>query len=509
MGSGCPLSDRSLTAGARMHAGGDGMQQANEIRFDGWTLKRDSGELLRDGRTVRLRGQSQHVLEALLERPGEVVTRDELIARLWPKGIVDFDTALNSAVRRLRSALDDDAETPRHIETLPRRGYRFIGSIATDGAETHGPSVPPPQRVSGARHWRIAALAVAATLAVAGGASTQIGRDVAQRAARPADLRDSSNPQAMEQYRLARYFLQRTDAGDLERARTHFERAVAVDGTFADAYAGLASAYWRLSVEGLLPRDTGMARMRAAAERALVLAPDLAEAHVRLAYYAGMTSDGHFEEHADRARRAEPENALVLADHSTDALSDGRIDEGIELARRAAAAEPLSSAYRYNFAAALFIAGRFEEAKQVNLDQIEIDPHATTDVAAQVLVLDGQFDEALKLAQAWPDAAFKYEIEALAYYGLHRIDESDAALAKLVDAARESDPLRMVEVYAYRGETDRAFGWLAAGSDWFERGNQPHPSPCVVPWTLRRSPFTASLHGDARWQNWVARAGNT
>lgn len=100
------------------------------IRFDEWTVETRSGELARGSVRVRLQTQPLQLLIALLERPGELVTREELVARLWPKGVVDFESGLNAAVRRLRSALDDDAETPRYIETLPRRGYRFIGRVA-------------------------------------------------------------------------------------------------------------------------------------------------------------------------------------------------------------------------------------------------------------------------------------------------------------------------------------------------------------------------------------------
>lgn len=97
--------------------------------FDGWVLRMDSGELAKDGRKIRLQDQPLHILEELLAHPGELVTREQLIARLWPKGVVDFDTGLNSAVRKLRVALQDEAETPRYIETVPRKGYRFIGTI--------------------------------------------------------------------------------------------------------------------------------------------------------------------------------------------------------------------------------------------------------------------------------------------------------------------------------------------------------------------------------------------
>jgi TolB-like protein/DNA-binding winged helix-turn-helix (wHTH) protein/Flp pilus assembly protein TadD len=119
-----------------------------EIRFDGWTLRTDSGELTRDGSVTRLQEQPLLVLIELLSRPGELVTREQLISRLWPKGVVDFETGLNTVVRKLRVALGDDATTPKYIETIPRRGYRFIGQLEperpTPEAEPAPPRPPPP-----------------------------------------------------------------------------------------------------------------------------------------------------------------------------------------------------------------------------------------------------------------------------------------------------------------------------------------------------------------------------
>jgi TolB-like protein/DNA-binding winged helix-turn-helix (wHTH) protein/Tfp pilus assembly protein PilF len=111
------------------------------IRFDGWKVDFSSGEISKDGATHRLQDQPLQILDELVKQPGEVVTREQLIARLWPTGVVEFDTGLNSAIRKLRSALGDDAETPRYIETLPRRGYRFIGKLV-DEAENTIPSLP-------------------------------------------------------------------------------------------------------------------------------------------------------------------------------------------------------------------------------------------------------------------------------------------------------------------------------------------------------------------------------
>jgi DNA-binding winged helix-turn-helix (wHTH) protein/TolB-like protein/Tfp pilus assembly protein PilF len=118
------------------------MSHPRTIRFDGWVLRMDSGELAKDGRKTRLQDQPLQILEELLSHPGELVTREQLIARLWPKGVVDFDTGLNSAVRKLRIALQDEVETPRYIETVPRKGYRFIAAI--DPPTTAASPSPPP-----------------------------------------------------------------------------------------------------------------------------------------------------------------------------------------------------------------------------------------------------------------------------------------------------------------------------------------------------------------------------
>ena len=112
------------------------------IRFGEHEADLRSGELRKRGTRIRLPGQSFEVLALLLEHPGELVTREELRARLWPADVfVDFENNLNTAVGRLREALGDSAEKPRFIETLPRRGYRFIGRLPEPSA-----GVPPPTR---------------------------------------------------------------------------------------------------------------------------------------------------------------------------------------------------------------------------------------------------------------------------------------------------------------------------------------------------------------------------
>jgi TolB-like protein/DNA-binding winged helix-turn-helix (wHTH) protein/Tfp pilus assembly protein PilF len=107
-------------------------------------LDPESGELERAGTRIRLQEQPLQVLLALLAAQGGLVTREQLTAKLWPKGVVDFETGLNTVIRKLRVALGDTADTPRFIETLPRRGYRFIATLDAppEGPEAAVPAAP-------------------------------------------------------------------------------------------------------------------------------------------------------------------------------------------------------------------------------------------------------------------------------------------------------------------------------------------------------------------------------
>jgi TolB-like protein/DNA-binding winged helix-turn-helix (wHTH) protein/Tfp pilus assembly protein PilF len=116
---------------------------ARILRFDDFELDVRAGQLRKRGVKLRLQGQPLQVLAALLNRAGDVVTREELRAQIWTADtFVDFDHSLHNAIARLREVLGDSAETPRYIETLPRRGYRFITPV--DGAETKSPSPSTP-----------------------------------------------------------------------------------------------------------------------------------------------------------------------------------------------------------------------------------------------------------------------------------------------------------------------------------------------------------------------------
>src|SRR5437763_9112351 len=107
---------------------------ARLLRFDNFELDTRAGELRKGGIKLRLQGQPLQVLATLMERAGNLVTREQLRAQLWPADtFVDFDHSLHNAIARIRAVLGDCAEQPRYIETMPRRGYRFIAAVEVVG----------------------------------------------------------------------------------------------------------------------------------------------------------------------------------------------------------------------------------------------------------------------------------------------------------------------------------------------------------------------------------------
>jgi TolB-like protein/DNA-binding winged helix-turn-helix (wHTH) protein/Flp pilus assembly protein TadD len=122
----------------------ESLQPNSVVRFGTFEVSLQSGEVRKAGLRIRVQQQPMKLLEILLEHPGEVVTREELRSRVWPsENFGDFDQALNIAIGKLRSALGDSAESPRFIETLPKRGYRFIADVSVVDADA-GPKRQEP-----------------------------------------------------------------------------------------------------------------------------------------------------------------------------------------------------------------------------------------------------------------------------------------------------------------------------------------------------------------------------
>src|SRR5215470_7514704 len=140
-------------------------QSSVMLRFGVFEVDLRSGELRKQGVRIKLQEQPFHILTVLLRRAGDVVTRSELRAENWPADtFVDFDNSLNTAINKLRDALGDSADNPRFIETLPRRGYRFIAPVDGLGAGRDIQDVRQPSKTHPAPQllrWLIAVLLLA------------------------------------------------------------------------------------------------------------------------------------------------------------------------------------------------------------------------------------------------------------------------------------------------------------------------------------------------------------
>jgi DNA-binding winged helix-turn-helix (wHTH) protein/tetratricopeptide (TPR) repeat protein len=471
------------------------------LYFDDWTFRPQAPELLRNGARVRLQEQPLQVLAELLALPGELVTREHLIARLWPKRVVEFDAALNAAVRRLRAALGDEAETPRYIETVPRKGYRFIGTLRPVGVGEPAQisdtvfTAPPldlrqrtltkpssPLRRVGGIYRPAVVLAASMTLIVPGviGIRQWLESDAADAGAITV---------VNEQLRRASFFTQRRAPGDLVRAKQQYEGALSLDPSSARAWAGIASVNWLEFALGEQPGEISLPKVRAAAQKALDLDPRLAEAHLRMASYLGVTGNASAaRQHRAKAAALQPNDPLLLSFLAEGAANDGRWEEAIVLQRRASAVDRLSPTAAANLAHYLFLAGRIEEAKQEFAKVIELDPTYPDEIIVFTQILEGRYDEALRKAETWRDGVARDQSLALIYHGLGRSTKSDECLDRLIATAGSTDPVLVAEVYAFRGETEAAFRWLLSSRPQLR-----------IPHMMYDSPFLKSLQADARW----------
>ena len=210
------------------------------VRFGVFEVDRQTGELRKSGLRVRLADQSLQVLTLLLARPGDIVSREELAAALWPDGTnVDFENGVNAAVKKLRLALGDSGASPRYIETLPRRGYRLIAPVNAL-ADTTPKISAGNQAVSRTflrRYWTLAIATLLAGAAVAGALlfDSKPARDGPQGPASGWG-RPSSNQEANAYFAKAELFM---GAGvfDPDRASRLFESALRLDPKFGKARA--------------------------------------------------------------------------------------------------------------------------------------------------------------------------------------------------------------------------------------------------------------------------------
>lgn len=329
----------------------------------------------------------------------------------------------------------------------------------------------------------------------------------------------ASNGRVYERYLLGRFLFNRRQPGDLESALDAYRQALEIDPSFAKAWAGLAGVYVIQAVEsGLVPPPPLLEAVRDSADEALRLDPRLAEAHIRRSDYLLMTGDEtRYEEEIRIAAALAPEDPLVLSVLARNAAKEQDLTESIDLQSRAVALDPLSLVGHLNLGAYLFYAGRFESAEaewRAALDLAGASAPAANELTRDLAVALGESavarqrsDSALALVESWLETGKERDyLLALTYHALGRTADADAALARLREAGSHDEwaSLKVIEAYAYLGQTDQAFEWLAKAVNQIQRVH-PH-APATMAWKveLRHSPFVTTLHEDPRWQAWLA-----
>jgi DNA-binding winged helix-turn-helix (wHTH) protein/tetratricopeptide (TPR) repeat protein len=441
-------------------------------RFGVFEVHPESGELRKQGRKIRLAEQSFQVLMALVERPGELVTREQLRRRLWPGEVfVEFDANLNTAVSLLRDALGDSAKSPRFIETLPRRGYRFLADVAVvrdEPVPRPEPASPPPRQ----RAWVLTRRPAIAGACVA--VVTLAGLSY-RYAAVPAEsvvsivvpVARRVDPRAHEAYLKGRHALRSEVEERLGMSVGFFEEAIRIDPGYAPAYAGLAE-YYRFT--DALPPGQALPMAREYALKALELDGRLASPHLSLALVS-MWGDWDWvaaEREFQRSVELDPDDATTRRWYSLFLDLIGRPQAAWAQLERARQLDPVSALTHHAVGFHYFTARRYADSLEQFRQVEELNPHdpKVIEGLGTVYHFTGDHQKALAVArrgvELWGrDAAL---IGALAIAHARVGDEKQArALLKEVQGlarTRHIPPTWFAMIYMNLGDIDRAFEWL-------------------------------------------------
>jgi DNA-binding winged helix-turn-helix (wHTH) protein/tetratricopeptide (TPR) repeat protein len=374
------------------------------VRFGVFEADVRAGELRRNGVKVRLQDLPFRALALLLIRPGEVITREEFRQALWPPDVfVDFEQGISSAVMRLRDALGDSADNPIFIETIERRGYRWIGPVQRvelfpeesrkeESQKKEVPGNPPAPAAlplpvpKPSRWWKlifvipVLALLFAVWMFRPGFRNAKASAKAASLGARR--LRQPANREAEDSYLKGQFYWNKRTPESLHQAVDAFNQAIARDPNYSDAYVGLADCYNLLREFSAMPGNEAYFKAFAAAKKAVELDPQSSEAHTSLAFvtFFGMWDAAGAEKEFRRAIELDQNNAKAHHWYATFLHALNRHDQAlseIEIARKLTPDSPSILADKGDL---LWTAGHHEEALQL-LKQLEaadpdfVSPH--------------------------------------------------------------------------------------------------------------------------------------
>ena len=310
----------------------------------------------------------------------------------------------------------------------------------------------------------------------------------------------SNSVQAHNAYLQAHFHFQRRNLEDYRKAITYFDQAIQLDPNYALAYAERAEV-WTMIGDLAGERATAYPKARSDAEKAVEIAPTLAEAHAALGWvrFFGEWKFAEGLSELKRAKELSPANPTANDLLARVIVYLGHIDEAERQAREAVELDPLSVATQFNLARVLLYAGKLDEADAAGRKIAELQPSSSSSHRWQVFVAvqRGDGETALREAQLEPDDDFRRFELALAHYVRDDHKASDAALADLVTTGRKGLDYQIAQVYAVRGETDKAFEWLQIAFDNHDGGML----------SLAVDPLLRGLRDDPRYKNLLAKLG--
>jgi TolB-like protein/Tfp pilus assembly protein PilF len=310
----------------------------------------------------------------------------------------------------------------------------------------------------------------------------------------------STNVEAHNAYLQGHFHFQRRNLEDYRKAVGYFDQAIRLDPDYAVAYSERSEA-WSFIGDLTGQHEPAWSNARSDAEKAVAIAPDLAEARAALGWVRFFI-DWKFVEGITAIKRAKelsPANPTANDLLARAILYLGWLDEGERQARHAVELDPLSVIAQSNVARALFYAGKLDEADAAARKAAELQPASASSRRWQTLIAAqrGDGETALREAQLEPDEGYRRFELALAQYVRGDRAAADAALADLIANGRNNLAYQIAEVYAVRGEKDKAFEWLQISFDNHDTGTL----------TLLTDPLLRGLRDDVRYKNFLAKLG--
>jgi len=321
-----------------------------------------------------------------------------------------------------------------------------------------------------------------------------------------ADERSSTKPatkstEAHNAYLQGHFYFVRRNLEDYRKAVGFFDEAIRLDPDYALAYAERSEAWTWIGDLSNKKQKEAWATARSDAEKAVGIGPRLSEAHAALGWVRFFVEWKFGEGLAElkRARQLSPGNPTANDLLARVLVYLGHFQEAEELARQAIELDPLTFLARNNLARILYVEGKLDEAEASARKAAELQPTAASSHRWQVMIaiLRGDGEAALREAQLEPDASYRHFELALAYYARGDRLAADAALTELIAQDRNVATYQIAQVYARRGETEKAFEWLQIAFDNHDTGML----------SLLIDPLMRGLHHDARYKGLLAKIG--